>query len=74
MLVTLDAPSRWASSAALYPVPVPISNTRIPGSTSSAVSICATTAGIDAELVTSHPASPSVGRPSSTWVITEQFA
>jgi hypothetical protein len=36
----------------LYPVPVPISITRIPGSASSAASICDTTAGIDADELT----------------------
>ena len=69
------APSWCANSAALYPVPVPISSTRIPGSASSAASICATTAGIDAEEVTSNPlpASP-IGWPSSTCVFTGALA
>lgn len=44
-MVTYASPSRWASRAALYPVPAPISSTASPSSTSSSVSIFAISEG-----------------------------
>jgi hypothetical protein len=51
----------------VYPVPVPISRTRCPTEASSAASITATIAGLDAELVSIEPPNPGPsGCPSST--------
>jgi hypothetical protein len=69
MVTTFPAPTRCANSAAFQPVPVPISNTRIPGPSASAPSMPATADGRDAEEVTSTPPS-APGCPSSTWVST----
>ena len=47
------SPTMWASSAALYPVPAPISATRSPGAGASSSSISAMIAGCDDDDVAS---------------------
>ncbi len=64
-VVTFRLPRRAASSAAFQPLPVPISNTRCPSATSSAVSMRATIVGMELDEVAM--AGPSLC-PSSTCV------
>jgi hypothetical protein len=57
--LTTGVPVIRAISAALYPVPAPISSTRSPGRRSSAASIRAISEGCELELL---------GQPSRQWV------
>ena len=62
-VVTFSAPTTEASKAALYPLPVPISSTDMPGDRSVLSNIMATTVGMDAVELTYPPPEPS---PSSS--------